>query len=87
MLILVDDFTIFTWVYFVKQKLDVLSRFQEFKEMVEAEPGMNIRRLRTDNDGEFTSDDFFSFCQQLEIRRQLSYVETPQQNRVTERKI
>ena len=87
MLILVDDFTRFTWVYFVKQKSDVLSRFQEFKEMVEGETGMKIRRLRTDNGGEFTSDDFFSFCRQLGIRRQLSCAETPQQNGVTKRKI
>lgn len=62
--------------------LMVFTLFQEFKETVEGEIGMKIRRLRIDNGGEFTSNDFFSFCWQLGIRRQLSCAETPQQNGV-----
>lgn len=47
---------------------------------MKGEIGMKIRRLRTDNGREFISDDFFCFCLQLGIRRQLSCAETPQQN-------
>ena len=35
MLVLIDDYTRFTRVYFIKEKLKVLSRFKEFKETVE----------------------------------------------------
>ncbi|KAM1031938.1 hypothetical protein ACFX2I_035575 [Malus domestica] len=87
MLILVDDFSRFTWVYFIKQKSEVLSKFQEFKETVEGVLGLKIKCLRIDNGGEFTSESFFKFCQQFGIRRQLSCAETPQQNGVAERKI
>lgn len=87
MLILVDDFSRFTWVYFIKQKSEVLTMFQEFKETVKGVLGLKIKCLRIDNGGEFTSERFFKFCRQFGIRRQLSCVETPQQNEVVERKI
>ncbi|GKU96119.1 hypothetical protein SLEP1_g9388 [Rubroshorea leprosula] len=49
MLIFVDDFTRFTWVYFVKEKSEVFLKFQEFKETIERALGRKIKRLRTDN--------------------------------------
>ena len=84
MLIFVDDFSIFTWVYFVKHKHEVFAKFRVFKATVESELRRNIKRLRTDNGGEFTSDEFFSFCHQHGIKRELSCPETPQQNGVAE---
>lgn len=35
MFILVDDYSRYTWVYFIKQKSDALSKFHEVKETVE----------------------------------------------------
>jgi len=67
MLIFVDDFTRFTWVYFVKHKSEVLNKFIEFKETVEGDLGSRTRRLRTDTGGEYTSEDFHSFCRQYGI--------------------
>lgn len=55
MLICIDNYSKYTWLYFVKQKSDVFSRFVEFKEMVKGELGSRIKRLQTDNGGEFTS--------------------------------
>ena len=90
MLLFVDDFTRFTWVYFVKNKSDVFAKFQEFKDTVENSFNKKIKKihiLRTDNGGEFTSDEFFLFCRRHGIRRELSCADTPQQNGVAERKI
>ncbi|GKV52289.1 hypothetical protein SLEP1_g58877 [Rubroshorea leprosula] len=87
MLIFVDDFTRFTWVYFVKEKSEVFLKFQEFKETIERALERKIKQLRTDNGGEFTSDAFNSFCRSEGIRRELSCAYTPQQNGVAERKI
>ncbi|KAB2611660.1 hypothetical protein D8674_019692 [Pyrus ussuriensis x Pyrus communis] len=56
------------------------SRSKEFKETVDSVLGLKIKCLRTDNGGEFTSKSFFKFCRQFGIKRQLSCVETPQQN-------
>ncbi|KAG6470766.1 hypothetical protein ZIOFF_071844 [Zingiber officinale] len=87
MLLFVDDYTRFTWVYFVKHKSEVFSKFLKFKETVEGELCRKIKILRTDNGGEFCSNEFFSFCRNNGIKRELSCPETPQQNGVAERKI
>lgn len=76
MLIFIDDFTRFTWVYFVKQKSEVMDRFVQFKKTVEAELGAKIKQLRTDNGGEFTSNEFSSFCCENGIKGELSCAKT-----------
>jgi hypothetical protein len=45
MLVLVDDYTRFTWVYFVKEKYEVFSRFQVFKATVEGVLNKKIKRF------------------------------------------
>ncbi|KAG6485405.1 hypothetical protein ZIOFF_053942 [Zingiber officinale] len=87
MLLFVDDYTRFTWVYFVKHKLEVFSRFLEFKETVEEELCRKIKILWTDNGGEFCSNEFFSFGRNNGIKREMSCPKTPQQNGLAERKI
>jgi len=42
--------------------------------------------LRTDRGGEFTYNEFTSFCAAYDIQRQLTATYTPQQNGVAERK-
>ncbi|KAH0714412.1 hypothetical protein KY284_007317 [Solanum tuberosum] len=71
----------------VMHKSEVLNKFMEFKETIEGELGSRIRRLRTDNGGEYTSEEFLSFCRQYGIKRELTCADTPQQNGVAERKI
>ena len=87
MVVFVDDFTRFTWVYFVKRKSEVIFRFMEFKEKVEGELQRKIKLLRTDNGGEYTSREFNIFCSKHSIRRQLTCADTSQQNGIAERKI
>ncbi len=47
---------------------------------------MNIKCLRSDNGGEFTSNEFYSYCEDNGIKRHFSAAYTPQQNGVVERK-
>ena len=47
---------------------------------------MNIKYLRSDNGGEFTSNEFNDYCHEHGIKRQFSAARTPQQNGVAERK-
>ena len=70
----------------MKSKNEVFSRFQEFKAPVDNQTGRHIRVLRTDNGGEFTSNDFDDFCQDAGIKRELTVPYNPQQNGVVERK-
>ena len=54
----IDDFSRYVWIYFMKKKSETFSKFKEFKEVAEAEVGKEIRCLRSDNGGEYTSDEF-----------------------------
>jgi hypothetical protein len=58
----IDDFSRNTWIYFLKMKSEVFSKFKEFKSLVENLFEKKIKTLRSDNGGDFSSDDFKSFC-------------------------
>jgi hypothetical protein len=80
----IDDFSRRCWVYPIRRKADVLVVFKTFKAQVELESEKKIKCLRTDNGGEYTSDEFDNFCQHEGIKRQFTTAYTPQQNGVAE---
>uniref|UniRef100_A0A2N9FVX2 Integrase catalytic domain-containing protein n=1 Tax=Fagus sylvatica TaxID=28930 RepID=A0A2N9FVX2_FAGSY len=84
-LVLVDDYTKFCWVYLLKHKSDAFSTFTQFKLMAEKHHQSSIHFLRTDCGGEFTSNEFNSFCANTGIIHHLTCPHTPQQNGVAER--
>jgi hypothetical protein len=47
----IDDYSRKTWIYFMKTKDEVFSRFQEFKDLVENQTRRKIKVLRSDNGG------------------------------------
>ncbi|KAK9090791.1 hypothetical protein Sjap_023968 [Stephania japonica] len=81
----IDDYSRRCWVYPIKRKADVFGIFKVFKARVELESGKKIKCLRTDNGGEYTGNEFDSFCKQEGIKRQFTTAYTPQQNGVAER--
>ena len=85
-LLFIDDFSRKTWVYFLKEKSEVYNIFKKFKALVEKESGYDIKAMRSDRGGEFTSNDFNEFCEENGIRRPLTLPYSPQQNGVVERK-
>jgi len=82
----IDDFSRKVWVYFLAEKSEAFNVFKSFKNLVEKESGVYLSGLRTDRGGEFTSNEFTSFCVAHGIRRQLTRAYTPQQNGMAERK-
>jgi transposase InsO family protein len=82
----IDDYSRKTWIYFLKAKSEVFTRFQEFRTLVENQSGKRIKILRSDNGGEYSSRQFIDFCAQHGIRRQMTVPYNPQQNVVAERK-
>ncbi|KAK2998211.1 hypothetical protein RJ639_023475 [Escallonia herrerae] len=55
MMVIVDDFSRYSWVYFLNEKNKAFSKFLEFESIIKREFGSKIRCLRTDNGGEFMS--------------------------------
>jgi transposase InsO family protein len=81
----IDDFTISTWVYFLKLKSEVFDKFLAYKALVENHSGHQVQRLRTYNGGEYVNNNFTSYCttQSIQIQHIVPY--TPQKNGVVER--
>jgi transposase InsO family protein len=84
--IFIDDYSRKTWLYLLKTKDEVFSKFQEFKVEIENLTSKKIKTLRTYNGGEYTSKEFVAFCKSTGIRTELTVPYNPQQNGVAERK-
>jgi transposase InsO family protein len=82
----IDDHSRKTWVYFMKTKDEVFSRFQEFKALVENQTSRKIKTLRSNNGGEYTSKAFKDLCARTGIKRELTNPYNLHQNRAAERK-
>ena len=81
----VDDKTRYVWVYFLKHKDEAFQRFVEWKALVEKSSGHQVKVLRTDNGGEYTSTQFEDFLKADGIRHERTVPKTPEQNGVAER--
>lgn len=83
--VLVDDFSRFTWVRFLREKSEAVESFKILALQLQTEKG-SIKQIRSDHEGEFQNDAFEKFCQTQGIRHQYSAPRTPQQNGIVERK-
>ena len=80
------DLPRFTWVYFLKNKSEVLEKFIDFNAFVETATVSKIKALRSDNGGEYIKLEIFQICAENGINIQHTVPYTPQQNGVAENK-
>ena len=78
----IDDATRVTWVYLLKSKDEVLHCFRTYQKSSLTKK----KAFRSDNGGEYTSNDFQGYLAENGIESQTSCAYTPEQNGVTERK-
>ena len=71
--------------YILRSKDKVFEKFVEWKSLVENQSGRKLKTLRTDNGGEYTSNEFVSYLKKEGIRHEYTVPKTPQQNGVAER--
>ena len=81
----VDDKSRYVWAYILKHKSEVFEKFMEWKAMVELQTGKKLKKLRSDNGGEYLSEQFTNYFKKNGIQRQLTIRKTPEQNGVAER--
>ena len=82
----IDDYSRFTWVYFLRSKSEVFTVLKTYVAYVETQFSTGIKVLRSDSGGEYMSHDFHAFLQRKGILTHRSCPYTPQQNEVAERK-
>ncbi|PKU71260.1 Retrovirus-related Pol polyprotein from transposon TNT 1-94 [Dendrobium catenatum] len=86
-LVLIDDYTKYTWVYLLKQKNEVSSFLVNFINYIEKQFNTAVHTLRSDGGTEFNNSHLKNFTLSRGITHQFSCPYTPQQNGVSERKI
>ncbi|KAK2417459.1 putative mitochondrial protein [Trifolium repens] len=84
-LVVVDDYSRYTWVNFIREKSDVFEVFKELCIQIQREKGSNVVRIRSDHGREFENSKFDEFCAAEGIKHEYSSPITPQQNGIVER--
>ncbi|GKE53982.1 retrovirus-related pol polyprotein from transposon TNT 1-94 [Tanacetum coccineum] len=85
-LVIVDDFSQFTWVKFLRSKDEVPEFVIKFLKMIQVRLNATIRNIRTDNDTEFVNQTLRDYYEEVGISHQTSVAHTLQQNGVVERR-
>jgi transposase InsO family protein len=83
---IMDDYTIYTWVFFLVDKSDVFTTFKSFIKGIHNEFQITIKRVRSDNGSEFKNTRIDELCDEFGIRHQFSAKYTPQSNCLVKRK-
>ena len=65
----IDDFSRMTFGYLLEHKDQTFDRFKDFKALVENQINLKIKMLRSDNGGEYNSNEFNVFCVKYGIKR------------------
>ena len=73
-------------VFLIKKKSEVLEKFTELKALIENASRKKIKILRSNNGGEYISNESLHIFSQSGIQIQHSVPYTPQQNGVAKRK-
>ena len=81
----IDDYSNYVWVHMLKRKSEVLEKFVEFVAMAENHSGRTLKKVRSDNAGEYFSNEIENFCKEKGILTEPTIPYTPQQNGKAER--
>src|SRR5699024_9464475 len=85
-LVIVDDFSRFTWVFFLQDKSETQGTLKRFLRRAQNEFELKVKKIRSDNGTEFKNLQVEEFLEEEGIKHEFSAPYTPQQNGVVERK-
>ena len=80
----IDDASHYTWAYIFKKR-EVFNIFKNCKKLVEDQYSIKIKILRSDNDGEYISNEFEMFLKKERILHHKTVSKNFEQNSVAER--
>jgi transposase InsO family protein len=85
-LVIVDDYSRFTWVFFLQENFQTQETLKRFLRRAQNEFRLRIKKIRSDNGTEFKNSQIEGFLEEDGIKHEFSSLYTPQQNGVVERK-
>ncbi|GJW59817.1 retrovirus-related pol polyprotein from transposon TNT 1-94 [Tanacetum coccineum] len=85
-LMIVDDYSRFTWVKFLRSKDEAPDAIIKCIKNIQVRLNATVRNVRTDNGTEFVNQTLREFYENVSISHQTSVACTPQQNGVVERR-
>ncbi|GJV90206.1 retrovirus-related pol polyprotein from transposon TNT 1-94 [Tanacetum coccineum] len=85
-LVIVDDYSRYTWVYFLHSKDETPEIIKKFIAQAQLNYKAKVCKIRTDNGTEFKNATLKAHYEKLGIMQQFSTARTPQQNGVVERR-
>ncbi|GKA75402.1 putative ribonuclease H-like domain-containing protein, partial [Tanacetum coccineum] len=85
-LVVTDDFSRFSWVFFLATKDETSGILKTFITEIENQLDYKVKVIRSDNGTEFKNSVMNQFCEMKGIKREFSVARTPQQNGVAERR-
>jgi transposase InsO family protein len=84
-LVIVDDYSCFTWVFFLQEKSQTQETLKGFLRQAQKEFGLRIKKIRSNNGTKFKNSQIEGFLEDEGIKHEFSSPYTPQQNGVVER--
>jgi transposase InsO family protein len=85
-LVIIDDYSRFTWMFFLQDKSETQEVLKKFLRRTQNEFDAKVKKIRSDNGTEFKNTQVEDFLDEEGIKHEFSTPYTPQQNGVTERK-
>src|SRR4051812_40230607 len=85
-LVIVDDFSRYTWAFFLDDKSKVVEIFKSFAKRDQTEYELSLKHIQSDNGTEFKNIHIEDFLDDHGFTHEFSATYTPQQNGVVERK-
>ncbi|GKB40730.1 putative ribonuclease H-like domain-containing protein [Tanacetum coccineum] len=85
-LVVTDDFSRFSWVFFLATKDETSEILKTFITGIENLIDLRVKVIRCDNGTEFKNKVMNQFCEMKSIKREFSVARNPKQNGVAERK-
>nr|GEY51609.1 hypothetical protein [Tanacetum cinerariifolium] len=85
-LVITDDYSRFTWVFFLATKDETTPILKTFLTGLEYQLSLKVKVIRSDNETEFKNSDLNQLCELKGIKREFRIPRTPQQNGIDERK-
>jgi transposase InsO family protein len=85
-LVIVDDYSRFTWLFILQDKSETQEVLKKFLRRAQNEFDAKVKKIRSDNGTEFKNTQVEDFLDEEGIKHEFSAPYIPQQNGVAERK-